>query len=350
MLLLTPQERPKRRSPKKKKKVNKSQSPNNKDTTCDWIRYRGPNLNGKLAAKLAKHLKGQTDGRYCIFVERVIREYIKRQKSSIHLHFKDVLQLAVTQIFQTVRPPSAKPHKGDTNLAVEALFPIVMDVMDVKSVRGWLRETYAQFYHNNMRFHFGTTHVFTVTKYDLYSSLHSFLSSLNTIRIRHYIRFHLHCIRFVFVATYVFITFKYDSHSPQYTFLSLLHTNYIRHYIRFVFIATYDLSRASAAMAKVPNPDNVAEYILYRTEYDTYDYNDCYKYRDLMKIHVKNSMKKGYRNDNEGKLFYPVCEDPSVSNPNPYHEPLNTHTHTHTHTLSLFQAHTRSMIVRRLPK
>ena len=128
----TPKKTTTKKVNKKKKKTATPDTTKRVQHTPKWIRYRGPELSELHQARLAKFLKDERDGILCVFYERVVREYIKHQKSSIHLNFRNVLHLAVTQVFTQVKPDSSKPYEGDSSTATEAMVKIVMDVFDIK--------------------------------------------------------------------------------------------------------------------------------------------------------------------------------------------------------------------------
>ena len=134
----------------KKKRVRR-RSPNNTKTStksakklakaakakgtpgAKWLRdpVRTP-LRAGPAAKLSKALSGMKDGLKGIFAERVMKMYVREQKSALHLHYKKVLQYSVTQVFQQVRPPEEKPYGGDAQVAVEELKGIAIKVFDIR--------------------------------------------------------------------------------------------------------------------------------------------------------------------------------------------------------------------------
>ena len=71
--------------------------------------------------------------------------------------------------------------------------------------------------------------------------------------------------------------------------------------------------RESAANAVVPSKKDRDEYIRTHIEHDTYTYDDCCNYPELMEHHVKVSMRRGYQqNTKEEPLFYPKCPDREV--------------------------------------
>ena len=97
-----------------------------------WLTYRGPQLKESHNSRLARIFDGERDAGLIVFCERVVRTYIKFQRSEIHLDFKKVLHMAVTQVFTQVRPASAKPYKGDSKVATDSLAGIVKNVLDIK--------------------------------------------------------------------------------------------------------------------------------------------------------------------------------------------------------------------------
>ena len=97
-----------------------------------WLTYRGPQLKESHNSRLARIFDGERDAGLIVFCERVVRTYIKFQRSEIHLDFKKVLHMAVTKVFTQVRPASTKPYKGDSKVATDSLAGIVKNVLDIK--------------------------------------------------------------------------------------------------------------------------------------------------------------------------------------------------------------------------
>ena len=97
-----------------------------------WLTYRGPQLKESHNSRLTRIFERERDAGLIVFCERVVRTYIKFQRSEIHLDFKKVLHMAVTQVFTQVRPASAKPYKGDSKVATDSLAGIVKNVLDIK--------------------------------------------------------------------------------------------------------------------------------------------------------------------------------------------------------------------------
>jgi hypothetical protein len=80
---------------------------------------------------LAKVLAGNKDGLACIFTERVLRQYVQRQTSALHLHLTQVMTYAVTQVFAQVRK-TPKPYGGDVKKATDAMKRVAFDVFDIR--------------------------------------------------------------------------------------------------------------------------------------------------------------------------------------------------------------------------